>query len=106
MKNGAIGLQGGSAPSYQGAGTTANPSGIFPGPGTPTTTGGVTSYTPGPGAVAASSTDNNLTSGIRNTVGSAQTALPTLGTITGIMTDPQFRVAINAIEQRIGSDTS
>jgi general secretion pathway protein D len=30
--------------------------------------------------------------------------IPTVGTITGIMTDPQFRVAINAIEQRTGSD--
>ncbi len=37
-------------------------------------------------------------------LGRASTGLPTLGTITGIMTDPQFRVAINAIEQRTGSD--
>jgi hypothetical protein len=82
--------------------SAANPSGIFPGPGT--LTPGTSTYTPGPGAVAASSTDNDLTSGLRNTVGVGQTALPALGTITGIMTDPQFRVAINAIEQRTGSD--
>jgi type II secretory pathway component GspD/PulD (secretin) len=104
MNNGAIGLQGGTAPSYGGPSTAsaANPSGIFPGPGT--LTPGTSTYTPGPGAVAASSTDNDLTSGLRNVVGVGQTALPALGTITGIMTDPQFRVAINAIEQRTGSD--
>jgi type II secretory pathway component GspD/PulD (secretin)/tetratricopeptide (TPR) repeat protein len=102
MNNGAIGLQGGTAPSYQGQSTSANPSGIFPGPGT--LIPGSSTYTPGPAAVAASSTDNNLTSGLRNVVGVGQTTLPTLGTITGIMTDPQFRVAINAIEQRTGSD--
>ena len=102
MNNGAIGLQGGTAPSYQGQSTSANPSGIFPGPGT--LTPGSTTYTPGPAAVAASSTDNQLTSGLRNAVGVGQTTLPTLGTLTGIMTDPQFRVAINAIEQRTGQD--
>jgi general secretion pathway protein D len=62
------------------------------------------SFTPGPGAVAASSSDNILTSGLRNTYGSSGTAIPTVATITGIMTDPQFRVAINAIQQRTGSD--
>jgi general secretion pathway protein D len=102
MNNGAIGLQGGTAPSYQGQSTTANPSGIFPGPGT--LTPGTSTYTPGPGAVSSSTTDNQLTSGLRNVVGVGQTVLPTLGTVTGIMTDPQFRVAIQAIEQRTGSD--
>jgi type II secretory pathway component GspD/PulD (secretin)/tetratricopeptide (TPR) repeat protein len=102
MNNGAIGLQGGTAPSYQGQSTTANPSGIFPGPGT--LIPGSSTFTPGPGAVASATTDNDLTSGLRNAVGVGQTALPALGTITGIMTDPQFRVAINAIEQRTGSD--
>ena len=102
MNNGAIGLQGGTAPSYQGPSSTANPSGIFPGPGS--IIPGTGTFTPGPGAVAPSATDNNLTSGLRNEVGSSLNQLPTLGTITGIMTDPQFRVAINAIEQRTGSD--
>jgi type II secretory pathway component GspD/PulD (secretin)/tetratricopeptide (TPR) repeat protein len=102
MNNGAIGLQGGTAPSYQGQSTAANPSGIFPGPGT--LIPGTSTFTPGPAAVAASSTDNDLTSGLRNVVGVGQSTLPTLGTLTGIMTDPQFRVAINAIEQRTGID--
>jgi general secretion pathway protein D len=102
MNNGAIGLQGGTAPSYQGPSTQANPSGIFPGPGS--LTPGTSTFAPGPGAIPAAATDNVITSGLRNEVGSGLTSLPTLGTITGIMTDPQFRVAISAIEQRTGSD--
>jgi type II secretory pathway component GspD/PulD (secretin) len=102
MNNGAIGLQGGSAPSYQGPSTQANPSGIFPGGGS--ITPGTTTITPGPGVIPASATDGLLTSGIRNEYGSGLSSLPTLGTITGIMTDPQFRVAVQAIEQRTGSD--
>ncbi len=103
INNGRMGLQAGTAPSYQGAGTAANPSGIFPGPGSPSTTAPGT-FTAGPAAVVPASTDNLLTSGLNNVVGSGQTALPTLGTLTGIMTDPQFRVAIQAIENRTGSD--
>jgi general secretion pathway protein D len=102
MNNGAIGLTGGTAPSYQGPSTQANPSGIFPGSGS--LIPGTSTFTPGPGAVPAASTDGLITSGIRNEVGSGLTQLPTLSTITGIMTDPQVRVAINAIEQRTGSD--
>jgi beta-lactamase regulating signal transducer with metallopeptidase domain len=65
--SGASGLQGGST----------NLSGVFAAPN--------------------SSTSNDLiTSGLRDTYGSAP--------LTGIMTDPQLRVAINAIEQRTGSD--
>jgi general secretion pathway protein D len=43
---------------------------------------------------------------LRNVYGqsSALTAIPTVATISGIMTDPQFRVAIEAIQQRTGSD--
>ena len=103
VNNGAIGFQGGTAPSYQGAGTQANPSGIFPGPGTLNPNG---TYTAGPGAVAPSASDNLLTSGLRNTFTSGNTtgSIPTVATISGIMTDPQFRVAIQAIQQRTGSD--
>jgi general secretion pathway protein D len=103
VNNGAIGVQGGTAPSYQGASTAANPSGIFPGPGAP---GAAGTYIPGPGAVPQSAADNLLTSGLRNEYGPAQTLgpIPTVATISGIMTDPQFRVAIEAIQQRTGSD--
>lgn len=90
---GAIGVSPGTAPSYQGRSSAANPSGIFPGPADAT---GV----PGPGAVPASGTDGVLTSGLRQTVGSQGANIPTLATITGLMTDPQFRVAVRALEQR------
>ena len=103
VNNGAIGFQGGTAPSYQGNATAANPSGIFPGPGTPNGNG---TYTAGPGAIASSASDNLLTSGLRNsyTEGNTTGTIPTVATISGIMTDPQFRVAIQAIQQRSGSD--
>lgn len=103
VNNGSIGVQGGTAPSYgnSSSGTTANPSGVFPGPGSSPSTGVTT-----PGYVAPSASDNLLTSGLRNEYGPAQTLgpIPTVATISGILTDPQFRVAIQAIQQRTGSD--
>ena len=75
-------LQGGSAPSYVGSPTTANPSGFFPDPSV------VNNLTPG-----------LITSGLRNAQGA-----PAVATISGILTDPQFRVVINALEQRSGAD--
>jgi type II secretory pathway component GspD/PulD (secretin)/tetratricopeptide (TPR) repeat protein len=84
MGGGNVGLSGGSAPSYVGSSSTANPSGIFPGSG-------------GAGTVASSAQDGMLTSGLRNN----STAI---GTVTGIMTDPQFRLVIRALEQRTGVD--
>jgi len=87
-----MGVQCGTAPSF-GSPTTsssaANPSGVFPGPGSV--------LAPTPGYVFPSSTDNSLTQGLRNSA-------PTVLTYTGILTDPQFRVAIHALEQRQGVD--
>jgi type II secretory pathway component GspD/PulD (secretin) len=85
MGNGAMGMQGGTAPSYAGAPSPANPSGWFPGSATanPATT------------LAPKTTDQILTSGLRSSA-------PALGTFTGILTDPQFRVVIKALEQRSG----
>lgn len=97
---GSIGMQGGTAPSYQGTGTTANPSGIFPGGGIPLGDG---TFIPGAGAIGTSAADSLLTSGLRQQYGNNNT-IPTVGTITGILTDPQFRVVIRAIEQRSGAD--
>ena len=48
-------------------------------------------------------TDGLLTSGLRQSVGK-NPSIPTLGTVTGILTDPQFRLIIRAIEQRDGVD--
>ncbi|MDW8309358.1 MAG: hypothetical protein RMK20_08285, partial [Verrucomicrobiales bacterium] len=85
MNNRAIGLQGGTAPSFGGQSTPANPQGVFPGSLLGNTT------------IAPAQTDQLLTGGLRN----PQTALFTL---TGILTDPQFRVVIRALEQRGGVD--
>jgi len=65
--------------------------GIFPGPGPAGTA------IAGPGVVAPSATDNVLTSGLGTTG-------PALATITGILTDPQFRLVIRALENRQGVD--
>ncbi len=88
--NGSIGIQSGTAPSYNGAPSPANPAGIFP------SSGGVPSVFP-------AGTDNILTSGLRNQ-DATQAAIPAVGTVTGILTDPQFRVVIRALEQREGVD--
>jgi type II secretory pathway component GspD/PulD (secretin)/tetratricopeptide (TPR) repeat protein len=91
MNNGTIGAQAGSAPSYStptygSGGTAGNPAGLpFP------SNGGA------PGGIPQSATDGQLTSGLRS-VGSP------LFTLTGILTDPQFRVVISALQQRDGSE--
>ena len=74
----------GTQPSLQGRPTQANPLGVFPLPATP---------------IAASASDGNLTpaTALRNNG-------PALATFTGILTDPQFRVVIRALEQRGGTD--
>ena len=97
MGNGKMGLSGGSAPSYGSpgsSGSAANPSGVFPGPYStdPLNPG---SFTPSAGTTPSSAGDNLLTGGLRN-------GAPALGTLTGILTDPQFRVVIRALEQRQG----
>jgi general secretion pathway protein D len=85
MGGGRVVMQPGTAPSYVGQPSTANPTGIFPGPS------GVA------GVVPPSATDNRLSGGLRNTA-------PAIGTISGILTDPQFRLVISALEQRTGVD--
>ncbi len=89
--NGNLGISGGTAPSYAGASSAANPYGVFPG------NFGV------PSVGASPTTDQLLTGGLRSSdIGG--TAIPSLATVTGIMTDPQFRVVIRALEQRGGVD--
>src|SRR5207249_11099498 len=94
MGNSKMGVQGGTAPSFQGAPSSANPNGIFPGPGP-----GITPGAPGPFTISQSGTDNLLTQGLRNLNNT-----PAVATFTGILTDPQFRVVIRALEQRDGAD--
>jgi len=76
---------GGSAPSLTVPTSAANPLGAFPG----NTLSSV---------VPSSGNDQLVTAGLRN-------AGPTLGTLTGILTDPNFRVALHALEQRGGFET-
>jgi general secretion pathway protein D len=87
---GSIVGNGGTAPSLNGANFPAT---AFPGNALAGTT------------IPAATTDGSLTQGLRNVFGQQlNTTVPTVGTITGILTDPQFRVAINALEQRDGVD--
>jgi general secretion pathway protein D len=56
--------------------------------------------------IPSSASDQLLSAGLRNTYPGAggNTAIPALATFTGILTDPQFRVVIKAIDQRSGID--
>jgi general secretion pathway protein D len=93
MNNKTIGMQAGTAPSYNGAPTTANPEGTFPG-----------SFLNGTSQGSLPS-DQLLTGGIRNQLGVLNpSGTPALATLSGILTDPQFRVVLRALEQRDGAD--
>ena len=54
-------------------------------------------FAPSPGTLGSAATDSLITSGLRNSA-----SAPALATLTGILTDPQFRVVIRALEQRKG----
>jgi tetratricopeptide (TPR) repeat protein len=84
--NGRVVANGGSAPSLNVPVSSANPLGTFPGNTT-------ASQIPG------SPNDQLITSGLRNPLNA-----PALTTITGIMTDPNFRVVINALQQSTGAE--
>jgi tetratricopeptide (TPR) repeat protein len=78
---------GGSAPSLNVPVSAANPLGAFPG-------NTAASIIPG------SSSDQLLTGGLRNSAIGA----PALATVTGILTDPNFRVVLYALQQRDGTE--
>jgi general secretion pathway protein D len=80
--DGKAGVQGGTAPSFADGSSTANPEGTFPNP-----------------PIARQQTDSLITSGLRNNA-----SIPTVATLSGILTDPQFRLVIRALEQREGVD--
>jgi len=96
LLGGGVGAQAGTAPSMQGSPTAANPSGAFP--GYP-----ANSVNPLQTFVPTTATDQQLTAGIRNQDGN-QSRIPAVATLTGILTDPQFRVVIRALQQRDGVD--
>jgi hypothetical protein len=83
--NGTVVANGGSAPSLTVPTSAANPLGAFPG-------NTAASVIPG------SATDQQVTSGLRNSA-------PAIATVTGILTDPNFRVVLHALEQRTGFET-
>jgi beta-lactamase regulating signal transducer with metallopeptidase domain/type II secretory pathway component GspD/PulD (secretin) len=89
----------GTAPSFTGPHTFANPTGVFPGEGPSGSN---------PGQLAPAASNGSLTGAALRTVAPnapiSAPSLATLGAVTGIMTDPQFRVFIQAIEQRDGAD--
>jgi hypothetical protein len=80
--NGTVVANGGSAPSLTVPQSAANPLGAFPG-------------NTAASLVPASANDQLLTSGLRDSA-------PALATVTGILTDPNFRVVLHALEQRTG----
>lgn len=99
LNNGAIGVQGGTAPSYQGNPSAANPSGTFPGTATPGD-----AANPNGTLLPSNYGDTKLTTGLGNVAGLDRLDIPTVATVTGILTDPQFRMVIRALEQRSGTD--
>ena len=101
LGNTALGTQsiigsGGTQPSLGGGPSSAaasllNPAGTFP---------GLTNAITGVDTLINSATsDGNLTSGLRNGLNA-----PAIATVTGILTDPQFRGTIDALQQRDGTD--
>ncbi len=89
MGNGTVVGGGGAQPPLNGAPSAVNPGGVFPAGG----------LAPGAG----SELPGLITSGLRNGVNTAPAA-PALASFTGILTDPQFRVVIRALEQRDGAE--
>jgi len=99
MNNGRVGTQAGTASSFQGAPSRANPLGTFPG-----VPPGLDPLNPTGTTIPSTASDQLLTSGLGNVVGSDRRDLPAIATVTGILTDPQFRLVIRALEQRSGID--
>jgi general secretion pathway protein D len=82
---------GGSSPSLNVPVSAANPLGAFPG-------STLTTVIPGQNNPTAGQVDQLITGGLRNSA-------PTVATLTGILTDPNFRVVIRALEQRSGFES-
>jgi type II secretory pathway component GspD/PulD (secretin)/tetratricopeptide (TPR) repeat protein len=99
--------QAGSQPSLNGVPNNLNPFGTFPGaPQTPNFLLPSGALVPGAAStlIPQQSTDGLLTSGLRNSALPDGGTIPQVATITGILTDPQFRLVIRALEQRTGVD--
>ncbi|HIL24135.1 MAG TPA: hypothetical protein EYG19_01870 [Verrucomicrobia bacterium] len=93
MQNGKYITGAGPQPTFIGKPTASNPSGFFPYPGT---LQGNT-FVPSQYSIQPSANEGRLTSGFKG-YGNA------LWSFTGLMTDPQFRVVLNAIDQQDGAE--
>jgi general secretion pathway protein D len=102
LGGGRLGLSGGSAPSYTGQPSRANP-GSTSVDGSQVLPGGVFPGTSVAGLAAPGANDQLVTSGLRNTTADSG-KIPEVFSLTGILTDPQFKVVIRALEQRDGVD--
>jgi type II secretory pathway component GspD/PulD (secretin) len=91
---GAVRVEEGSAPSYHGTPTVNNPSGIFPGPGPAGSN---------PGQMAPSASDTTVGSDPGTNAPFELRVAPAAAPATGILSGPQFRLTIQAIEQREGA---
>lgn len=83
--NGGVVASGGSSPSLTVPTSSANPLGAFPGSTTAST-------------IAGSANDQLVTGGLQNSA-------PAIATITGILTNPNFRMVIHALQQRSGYES-
>ncbi len=92
MNNGSIVGSAGTQPSLVGRGSSGNPEGVFPGSSFFGT------------ATPPSASDGLLTGGLRNGLQPSIPASPAVASLTGILTDPQFKVVVRALEQRQGAD--
>ena len=112
LGNGLIG-SGGTQPSFAGQPSQANPLGTFP--GVPGVIGQQQQGGGGGGGQQQNSlgtlsppteSDGNFSTGLRNQVGigGLQGSMPTVASLTGILTDPQFKVVVHALENRDGVD--
>ena len=93
MQNGKYITGAGPQPTFIGKPTASNPSGFFPYPGT---LSGNT-FVPSQYSIPPSPNEGRLTSGFKG-YGNP------LWTFTGLMTDPQFRMVLNAIDQQDGAE--
>jgi general secretion pathway protein D len=106
---GAIVGQAGTAPSLNTGIVRADGSpDVFPGQFPASIPSGVGSILTPSTFIPGASSDQLLTAGLRNMFGGGSSVpsgtTPALATITGILTDPQFRVVVRALEQRTGVD--
>jgi type II secretory pathway component GspD/PulD (secretin) len=90
LGGGRMAISGGTQPSFN-----DGKGGTFPG----VITSDPTTGTPIDTTIHPNATDQKITGGLRNNLNA-----PALFSLTGILTDPQFRVVLHALEQRDGAD--